>query len=370
MSIAATLPQNWATPMPQQAEATDDFFGRAAAAARESSQRLGQADWFRRVGEVASSIGTDRFHQLLVELYGSTIPHSASWIIRYSRGAAPDVIYTSNVPRDVVDYYIAECSPLDPFSAHWKRYEEPGVRTLSGFSKETGVDPQPYARLFKAAAKISDELGVFVSSVGHSTLGMFLERERGRFTAAEIERARLIFPVLDGFHKTHVGRIFDRLRFAGDATESELIRRPTLVQDRVGLDIFSTPSWREAAAADASIMEAVAGAGDARSIDLAHHTLKIERFDDYFPLAPSGKMFVLTARARTTERPEPELGLTSREKAVFDLVMTGATTGAIAQGLAISKGTVKNVKLRIYRKAGVASERALVQRFGRMASGD
>lgn len=331
--------------------------------------RLGQADWFRRVGEVSLSIGTDRFHERLVELFGSTVRHSASWIIRYSRVAPPDVIHTWNVPEDVVAYYVAHCSEIDPFSAHWKRHEEPGVRTLAGFRAAPGaaIDPRPYSRLFKAAAKISDELGVFFSTVGHSSLGLFLERETGRFTDAEIERAKLVFPVLDGLHKTHVGRIFDRLRYAGDPTESELIVRPTLVQDRVGLEIFATPSWREAAAADGSIAEAVAAAADERSIELKEHTLKIERFDEYFPLAPSGRMFVLTAREAAPARPGPEIELTSRERAIFDLVMAGETTGAIAQALQISKGTVKNNKLRIYRKAGVGSERALFQKFGRAA---
>lgn len=195
------------------------------------------------------------------------------------------------------------------------------------------------------------------------------------FSSAEIDRAKLAFPVLDGFHRAHIGRIFDRLRYAGDATESELITRPTLVQDRCGLEIYQSPSWREAAAHDASIAEAVASAQEERSLDLPSFTLKIERFDEYFPLAPSGRMFVLTPRAeRAAEpsagqgRPELEPALTSRERAIFDLVMTGSTTGAIAQALGISKGTVKNNKLRIYRKADVTSERALFQKFGRQTS--
>jgi len=327
--------------------------------------RPGQAEWFRRLGEVSLSIGTDGFHARLVELFGSTVGHSASWIIRYSRGAPPDVIHTWNVPDHVVDYYVSHCSAIDPFSAHWKRHEEPGVRTLAGFKATPGaaIDPRPYSKLFKAAAKVSDELGMFVSSVGHSSLGMFLERETGRFTAAEIERARLVFPVLDGLHKTHVGRIFDRLRVSGGPSASELLVRPTLVQDRVGLEIFATPSWRDAVSADPLIAAAVAGAGDERSIELADVTLRIERFDEYFPLAPSGRMFVLAPRDPSGAR--PDLDLTARERAIFDLVMAGETTGAIAQALAISKGTVKNNKLRIYRKAGVASERALVQRFAR-----
>ncbi|MDR4306222.1 helix-turn-helix transcriptional regulator [Chelatococcus sambhunathii] len=339
--------------------------------------RLAQADWFRRVGEVASSVGTDRFHQQLVELFGSTIPHSASWIIRYSRVAPPDVIYTWNVPQDVVEFYSARCAPLDPFSAHWKRFEEPGVRTLAGFDRGDGaaVDPKPYNRLFKAAAKISDELGVFFSTVGNSSLGLFLEREKGRFTAAEIERTKLVFPVLDGFHKTHIGRIFDRLRFAGEVNETQLAGRPTLVLDRHGLEIFANAGWREAAAHDPAILDAVASAGEERQITLPDFLLKIERFDRYFPLAPSGTMFVLAPKPEAgaegaAERPSSaiESGLTARERDVFDLVMAGKTTGAIAQALGISKGAVKNVRLRIYRKAEVSSERALVQKFGRPAT--
>jgi DNA-binding CsgD family transcriptional regulator len=44
-------------------------------------------------------------------------------------------------------------------------------------------------------------------------------------------------------------------------------------------------------------------------------------------------------------------------------MMEGRTTGQIAQALEISKGVIKNYKLRIYRKADVTSERALVRKF-------
>lgn len=339
--------------------------------------KLSRPEWFRRVGEVASSIGTDRFHRQLIELFGATIPHVSGWIIRYSRVAPPDVIFTFNVPPDVVDFYVATCAGLDPFSAHWQRHEQPGVRTLAGFSgaDDTAVDPEPYSRLFKEAAKISDELGIFFSTVGHSSLGLFLERETGRFTRSEVERAKRMFPILDGFHNAHLGRIFDRLRFAGDAGESGLMTRPTLVQDRHGLEIFATPSWREAAA-EPSIAAAVAAAHGGGSLVLENATLKVEQLDQYFPLAPSGRMFVLIPRAETLPAASPageetpiELALTAREREIFDLVMAGQTTGSIAQRLAISKGTVKNVKLRLYRKAQVTSERALVQKLSRMVVG-
>ena len=54
---------------------------------------------------------------------------------------------------------------------------------------------------------------------------------------------------------------------------------------------------------------------------------------------------------------------TRREREILALIMMGQSTGEIAQKLEISKGTIKNCRLRIYRKADVTSERALVNKF-------
>jgi DNA-binding CsgD family transcriptional regulator len=78
-------------------------------------------------------------------------------------------------------------------------------------------------------------------------------------------------------------------------------------------------------------------------------------------------MFVLEPNAARV-RSGPALAdaralFTPREYDVFSLMMEGRTTGQIAQALEISKGVIKNYKLRIYRKADVTSERALVRKF-------
>ena len=57
---------------------------------------------------------------------------SSCWIIRYSRVAPPDVLYTHNVPDEIVHFYNRECLNIDPFSEYWKRWEKPGILTLSG----------------------------------------------------------------------------------------------------------------------------------------------------------------------------------------------------------------------------------------------
>ena len=55
--------------------------------------------------------------------------------------------------------------------------------------------------------------------------------------------------------------------------------------------------------------------------------------------------------------------LTPRERDILTLTMKGQATGDIAQILKISKGTIKNCKIRIYRKVDVTSERDLIKKF-------
>lgn len=64
--------------------------------------------------------------------------------------------------------------------------------------------------------------------------------------------------------------------------------------------------------------------------------------------------------AISDDLPHKALNLTPRERDLLHLILQGRCTGEIAQHLGISKGTVKNHRLRLYRKAGVTSERALI----------
>ena len=82
--------------------------------------RLTDEEWFRRTGGVAMSIGRDTFHRELIDLFGSTIKHDSSWIMRYSRFAPPDVLYTHNVSDEIIQLYTRECFSIDPFSNYWK----------------------------------------------------------------------------------------------------------------------------------------------------------------------------------------------------------------------------------------------------------
>ncbi len=334
--------------------------------------RLTDAAWFAQLGEVATSIGGESFHRKLLHLAGLCIRHDSSWIIRYSRVAPPDVLYTSGVPDEIVAFYDEKGQNLDPFSARWRRTGQPGVLTLSEIAAE-GPEAILYTKIFTPTANIADEIGMFFSTVGHCCFGLFLERERGSFSKADIERAKLIFPALEGYHRSHLGQLFNHLRYTGGSVGGGLVNRPTLIRDRHAVEVFSNASWREAVAADASILPLTQALGRAEGLTTLQgrdHVLKSEPFDRDFPLAPGGRIFTLEPRVAAQDesvdyRAAASIlqALTPRERDILALTMKGQTTGQIAQRLAIGKGTIKNCKLRIYRKAEVSSERDLVKKF-------
>lgn len=336
---------------------------------RYSAVCLNSPEWFDHVGQVARVIGSDRFHRELVELFGAAIDHDACWIIRYSRVAPPDVLFTKNVASDVVAYYTNIYASVDPFSEYWRNSGSPGVLQLNDV-RSPGRAWDLYHKVFQTLASISDELGIFFSTVGHCCFGLFLERETGRFSQGDIERARLIFPMLEGFHRSHLGSLFNALRNPRGPQVEGFITRPTLIKDRFGVNVFSNEAWQKAAAGEpalAAAVEELHTSSDSRTRVLPQFSVKVEVFDRDFPLAPGGRMYVLdTPTPRRVEDPDRLLEealriFTPREREIVLLLMNGETTGGIAQKLNLSKGTIKNCRLRMYRKTGVGSERALVK---------
>lgn len=333
--------------------------------------RLVDEQWFHRTGRVAMFIGQDTFHRELLDLFGSTIQHDSCWIMRYSRFAPPDILYTRNVPDEIVQLYTRECFTIDPYSSYWKSQGAPGVLTLSRLKSEN-VDFILYSKIFGGAANISDEMSMFFTTIGHCCLALFLIRERGTFSSTDRKRAELIFPALDGYHHAHLSWLFNGLRYANRAETEGFIKRPTLIQDRFHEQVYANDSWIQAAAADPTIDEIVYSTANnaIQKYELKNFILRSNALDRYFPLAPGGRMLVL--EPRFSPKSEPGYidqvaatldNFTRREREIFALIMMGQNTGQIAQKLRISKGTIKNCRLRIYRKAEVSSERALVNKF-------
>lgn len=334
--------------------------------------RLNDRQWFNRLGQVAKSIGSREFHHELVDLFGASIRHESCWIIRFSRAAAPEVLFTHNVAEEVVSTYSHSYSAIDPFSDFWQNQGRAGVIMLSE-AKARSERTEAYSRVFLPNANISDEMSVFLPTVANDCYGLFLEREQGQFSRADVERARLVFPALEGCHRAHMGWMFANLHNSSDLELSGLANKPLLIQDRFGTDVYANDAWSDAVAADgaiANLLSEFSAYDNAQTRSLDGYVLKFEALRGDFPLAPHGRLFVLEPHD-SSPRFATEISLdiaapaelTPRERDIFELIMNGRTTGQIAQRLKISKGVIKNYKQRIYRKVNVDSERALVRKF-------
>ncbi|WP_374309535.1 LuxR C-terminal-related transcriptional regulator [Methylocella sp.] len=330
--------------------------------------RLDDKRWFDKLGQVAKSIGSRDFHPELVSLFGASIRHDSCWIIRFSRNESPEVLYTNNVKSHVVGAYLGEYSGVDPFSDYWNNHGHAGVIMLAKVKAEyKGIEA--YSRVFLPNARISDEMSVFLPTVGNDCYGLFLEREEGVFSRADVERARRVFPALEGCHRAHISNLFANAHKACELEFNRLADKPMLIQDRFGASVYSNDAWNEAVAGDRAINSEVVrlSARGEKTSALDGWIIKFEKMTGDFPLAPHGRMFVLE-RCNSAPAPgdfdTPSLEeLTPRERDILSFMLRGCTTGHIAQALTISKGVVKNYKHRIYRKMNVDSERALVRRF-------
>lgn len=338
--------------------------------ARSALPRIDAPDWFAHAGEVIQSIGTKFFHRELIALLEASIPSDAVWVIRYSGEAPPDVVYTHNVTKHAMDVYMDECGGVDPFSRRWKATREPGVFTLATL-RDDSVEYLLYTKLFLPAAQVEDELGVIFPATAHNCFAFFLERVNGHFTRAEVERAKLMYPALESFYRAHVGWLFNELLYDDTPEALGYIDRPTLIEDRSAQPIWSNSAWAERLATHPSLPDRLDSlrSSPATHAQFDEHLLKVEAFGADFPLAPGGRMFVI--------EPLPEDGraggdavlsnvlqiFTPRERDILDLIMAGRNSAEIAESLGLGVGSVKNCKMRIYRKADVTTERALVTKL-------
>jgi DNA-binding CsgD family transcriptional regulator len=72
--------------------------------------------------------------------------------------------------------------------------------------------------------------------------------------------------------------------------------------------------------------------------------------------------------AFTWDSPRDVSTLTPAERAVFDMLLQGASNAAIARARAGSVRTVANQVASIFQKLGVGSRYELIARFGQLAS--
>lgn len=170
------------------------------------------------------------------------------------------------------------------------------------------------------------------------------------------------------FHHAHMRALFGRfcMDFAdgGSVAESAVV-----VLDRFGKPVLGTRGWRQLRDRERWSRLFNQGSSAAEVSELAAHasaSLRSIPLDAANPVAPGGAILYLPNAGSASDedhlRAAAEMfgRLTPRERDILLLTLDGLSTGAIAQRLNIAKGSIKNCRLRIYRKLGVTSEREMI----------
>ncbi len=343
-------------------------------------ETLAEGAIYKRLGAVAQTIGRCSFNEELWRLLGFLLPHDSGWVVRYSHGSPPDILFTEGIRQHIVNYYLTHGAAAgDPFFCDWKHNKKIGVVSLSE-ALPAAEDRHFYPSLFQIKADFSDEIAILLPSVGPTCFSLFLERRDQGFTDADLHRVRLVLPAIEGLHRAHLSRLLGNLPVqsmprSGKSGGKEM-DEPILIVDRYGKRIHMNRSWREAEQDMPRIAQMLEALPGIPSADLPAElpvsrtcVLRIEPLSKDFSLAPGGHLIRLDHPSSAI--PEPDIDhalrqaarLTPRERDILYLAMNGLSTGEMAQQLKISKGSIKNCRLRIYKKLGVSSDRAMILTF-------
>lgn len=325
------------------------------------------------IGAVARKIGQPGFHESLLELIGDMLPHETGWIVNYPASQQPDILYTKRVSPWIVDYYLKEQpADRDPYWNSWRTDNVPRIETMDAALMRS-ADHNFYTADFMKKMQFEDEVAIYLPAPGLSCISLFFERSMERFAEDDIRRLHRIFPMILDFHDTHL-----RALYANATSEAGGFQgyddEAVAVFDAGGRLIISTERWAEAEYSfpDIAVLRDLSCCSDIKkaAADLPM-AIDISELAEHSQFGP--RSLVLNIRGFSEKVQDLAADaiirqLTPRERDIVALILEGASTGHIAQRLGISKGTIKNCRLRIYRKFGVGSERALVAQMLNCAS--
>lgn len=310
-------------------------------------------------------LGTGAFYDALLDILGAAAPHDLAALVRYSRAAPPDLIIPRIEPTEAMMAYYHHFYAFDPFYAHWKNGGETGVYRLRAI--DAGIGRSRYAREFLTAMAIHDEIAVFLPPIGDASPTLILDRAKGVFTASEVARIRAMFPLLAALHRRHLS-IF--VTAGIDPGNSPIgAERPLRFVDLHGLEVFATQAWADRARdpAMAEALRTVTARGPCTIRLAGQMALRRTQLPPDFGPAPGGFCDEVSPDLQSGAAHQPASvlpasmaePLSEREQEVVLLTLQGHPVIEIARKLGLSRGTVKNYRLAIYRKLDITTEREL-----------
>jgi DNA-binding CsgD family transcriptional regulator len=226
--------------------------------------------------------GTPRHVACLIDLIAALVPHDRVTVVRYSVTEKPEFVSHRNYSDAMVAKYLDAYYIYDPFYAQWRKRRKPGVVRLEDKARE------PYIAEFLGQSDISDELGVLLDDGPGWCLGIFLDRNRGRFSTSDMKRLKDRFSVFASLHALDIKSRTPGFKRTGQPHQpgGEPARQGAI---RIGAD-----SWPSLSAREREIVQLILmghpTAGIAAKLKLAPGTVKNHRRNIY------GKLDITTER--------------------------------------------------------------------------
>lgn len=149
---------------------------------------------FETLAKAIAGTGSDDHVDRLIDLIAALVRHDRVTVVRYSVTERPEFLSFRNYSDDMVAKYLDTYYVYDPFYAHWRAHQRPGVVALNGAARG------PYIAEFLGQSVIADEVGVLLDDGPGWCLGIFLDRSSGRFSRADVTRLKARFEIFAALH--------------------------------------------------------------------------------------------------------------------------------------------------------------------------
>lgn len=312
----------------------------------------------------AGSVGTPDFQFCLLTLARALLPHDFHLALRYSRKAPPSILKVEGISCEVMQAYKSGLYLDDPFYEFCCNHNNQGVLALTGIA--TSRDRPYYKDYLYPKAKISDEVGILLPSIGDSYIGVFVERTTGEYSRKYTERLKRLYPLIANLNRAHLSQLIANIK--------------STAAEQAGTNCFSLIVITDD---DTVILEDThRGANDEALSDLRKNLQLLRRNNRTSLVLSSGEILRriilddVTTHGMGVEvysveaHPQPTTpydtpkhvwsSLTRRETEIVKLVLSGFPNALIADRLGLSLGTVKNYRSRLYYKLDITTERELV----------
>lgn len=317
------------------------------------------------LGQIAGALGTPKFHRGILDVVREVFPSDFAQVYQIERDGRAVCIDPCDTPRRHCDSYVDQFSRYCPLSRHWQSTGRPGVVTMNEV-RNRDCDFGNYFADFYDPIGLVDEIGVLLPSPGRRTVALFMERSR-RFSDEAPDILRRLYSGIARLHRTN-----NQLLFRGAVTRTARGFQPNAVCifDRSGETVFANREWRQACRRDGALaIRARSGfTEDSRCLELDGGTLFASRLEEWFPIAPGGRLCVLSYSGLRSSLPAFKASflagfVSKREHEIICAILDGYPTKAIAGRLGCAPQTIKAHRKRIYRRLDITTEREIFLMF-------